>query len=127
MRGYVQFDYFSKILFCLKLVIDNKSCSRCYSIVEQEWQEMRNGGEALAMKRAIHRQYGNDRHCHGVALFVDTARYNISTINPSRDSNNRQRRECVSLYLCIPFTVHDFDIDELSPIRTLRNRKYNKD
>lgn len=29
--------------------------------------------EALAMKRAIHRQYGNDRHCHGVALFVDAA------------------------------------------------------
>lgn len=28
---------------------------------------------ALAMKRAIHRQYGNDRHCHGVALFVDAA------------------------------------------------------
>lgn len=30
-------------------------------------------GEALAMKRAIHRQYGNNRHCHGVALFVDIA------------------------------------------------------
>jgi len=31
---------------------------------------------ALAMKRAIHRQYGNDRHCHGVALFVDAAWFN---------------------------------------------------
>lgn len=36
--------------------------------------------EALAMKRAIHRQYGNNRHCHGVALFVDVAWVNASLI-----------------------------------------------
>lgn len=39
--------------------------------MEGKIQNRRDG--ALAMKRAIHRQYGNDRHCHGVALFVDAA------------------------------------------------------
>lgn len=32
--------------------------------------------KARAIKRAIHRQYGYNRHCHGVALFVDTAMFN---------------------------------------------------
>lgn len=53
----------------------------CYAIRDivfiikiEMWKNLhRHTDEALAMKRAIHRQYGNNRHCHGVALFVDAA------------------------------------------------------
>lgn len=51
----------------------------------QVWERKKVRNEiknkALAMKRAIHRQYGNDRHCHGVALFVDAACFNVSAID----------------------------------------------
>lgn len=49
------------------------------------------------MKRAIHRQYGKKRHCHGVALFVDAVRYNddtLSTFSRPEERIGGSYREC---------------------------------
>lgn len=62
--------------------------------------------EALAMKRAIHRQYGNSRHCHGVALFVDVAWVNASMklifcILTSIDYKEEIRKDSSSTFIYI--------------------------
>jgi len=60
---------------------------------------------ALAMKRAIHRQYGNNRHCHGVALFVDAAWFNVSMglIDPLRPCESNSRSHGIVSY-CIRYS-----------------------
>lgn len=59
------------------IALQHRSSAKNRSVRENE-------NKARTMKRAIHRQYGKKRHCHGVALFVDAVRNNddiLSTLS----------------------------------------------